>query len=71
LKGGFSRQELPPKYGICVTSIEPELLTGSLMDTITDEMYWVNYQIAENDYARRQDITESVLCSNATEYEHK
>jgi NADP-dependent 3-hydroxy acid dehydrogenase YdfG len=30
------RQELAPKYGICVTSIEPELYTN-LMDTITDE----------------------------------
>jgi NADP-dependent 3-hydroxy acid dehydrogenase YdfG len=31
------RQELAPKYGICVTSIEPGAVATNLMDTITDE----------------------------------
>lgn len=31
------RQELTPKYGICVTSIEPGAVATDLMDTITDE----------------------------------
>ncbi|TDD96890.1 SDR family oxidoreductase [Flavobacterium cellulosilyticum] len=31
------RQELAPKYGICVTSIEPGAVATDLMNTITDE----------------------------------
>lgn len=55
------RQELAPKYGINVTSIEPGAVSTELMDTITDEDIKKQMQeMQQMTFLEAQDIAEAI-----------
>lgn len=55
------RQELAPKYGINVTSIEPGAVSTELMDTITDEDIKEQFQEMQGmTFLEAEDIAEAI-----------
>jgi NADP-dependent 3-hydroxy acid dehydrogenase YdfG len=55
------RQELSPKYGINVTSIEPGAVSTELMDTITDEDIKEQMQeMQQMTFLKAEDIAEAI-----------
>ncbi|QLG44946.1 SDR family oxidoreductase [Costertonia aggregata] len=60
------RQELAPKYGINVTSIEPGAVSTELMDTITDEDIKKQFkEMQKMDFLQAEDIAEAIYYSLA------
>lgn len=60
------RQELAPKYGINVTSIEPGAVSTELMDTITDEDIKKQFkEMQKMTFLEAEDIAEAIYYSFA------